>query len=1003
MGSLIRQVESLEGKQWDPTGGGSKVDMSAPANQRWTVASSIYFVLATITTTGYGDMQPKTLFGQILAVIVTVVGGWFLIRTLLGLARSLENGKSGHGSYDPGFRSKHILVVGGASFQVLRDFILEIYHEDHAAENQGLNMVILLLPGQIATKKALQNYLGKKENRALAHKIWVLSGTALKQQDLNRARFDQASAAFMLPNIYASDAEREDLENVMRALSMRRHVPYVRLVALLLKAEHRDMMLSVGMGTGDVICADEMKLGLLGKSCEVGGFVTLACTLFKNTGESESASDAKTEKPAWLEPYMDGLGNELYELNLSPAYVGAPFGEVAVDILKRSGGAAYLIGVIEEPLFPRDLPVTSFFPGRHAKVGTAEDRRNKGIFIAKDRTAIRQYPPGKMFPWHMDEEMRTASAQGGVAADANLPNAVASAVTDTGGPAMAGKEGWVKEAGDTRRAQDSKVFGAMATTASRRAVIGLRQRAGATKEAAEDMLGEKLAPGEGDGKGGSLAAEDEVQKAKDPSKQAVLAEQLKANREEEAELAMLESEAEDATEAKALLQAKKMLSYAEAKEDALRRAREPSQRDRDEEEQLWGQPPDPPPTLWGNPQEPPNPILMRGGHVVILALEGEKSTERSLPAEIASLATGKPLGLKHFIRSLRAGARHKRPVVVIATRVPEDWPEVSQMPQVYLVLGHPFSSATLTRSGFEQATAVVIHQRSVAIANEPSTIDAAAVFACRLVESLLVKAGKHIPVICDIMLERNAYLMNHSVEKPKDEDDEFKEKKLEEDMKNSPFYMQSRYLSGRLFVSSIVTSLSANMLYNPSLSSVFTELIGASYVVLPVPEVCIGQTFGDLFEFMMRKRNLLPMALVRRLDAVEKFEMDDEEQDAGQPDAPGARHGHGQAVQWAKRWTPGEPPASRFVFVMPAGHRFSCDDDGVMCMMPTASRAILPPGVTLGATVQPGAAWPPPGAKGAKGVGKGAGKDAGKGAGKGAEKGAHKGASMGAVVATKTM
>jgi len=123
--------------------------------------------------------------------------------------------------------------------------------------------------------------------------------------------------------------------------------------------------------------------------------------------------------------------------------------------------------------------------------------------------------------------------------------------------------------------------------------------------------------------------------------------------------------------------------------------------------------------------------------------------------------------------------------------------------------------------------------------------------------------------------------------------------KLQEE-NSMPFIMQTRFISGQMFSSSLSICLAANMLYNRGLASIFRQMIRAPYIVVPMPVGSKCQTFGDLVKYFVRKRNMLPMALLRRNDVTtwEDEDLEDEIQKQAelarqQSITPGAEGGDG--------------------------------------------------------------------------------------------------------------
>mmetsp|Transcript_108950 Transcript_108950/g.336439 ORF Transcript_108950/g.336439 Transcript_108950/m.336439 type:complete len:165 (-) Transcript_108950:13-507(-) len=144
-------------------------------------------------------------------------------------------------------------------------------------------------------------------------------------------------------------------------------------------------------------------------------------------------------------------------------------------------------------------------------------------------------------------------------------------------------------------------------------------------------------------------------------------------------------------------------------------------------------------------------------------------------------------------------------------------------------------------------------------------------------------------------------------------------------------------MSGHLFVSSIATALVANIFYKPSLGNFVRELINTPFVVVPVPEEFKGRTFSELVEHIMRKSNLLPMALLRRKDT---SDLDLEQEDEAGHDPEVLKIFQQEVIP---RWHLGEQPADRYAKLMPFGDSRVVEHDGVLCAVAMTGRVVIPP------------------------------------------------------------
>jgi len=347
---------------------------------------------------------------------------------------------------------------------------------------------------------------------------------------------------------------------------------------------------------------------------------------------------------------------------------------------------------------------------------------------------------------------------------------------------------------------------------------------------------------------------------------------------------------------------------------------------------LWGGPLPPPKPIWGLPKEPPTALLQRGGHIVVLALDSK--------GEASKGAIGGQLGLQHFAKAARTDKLFPVPIVVVTARAPIDWPKFQHVGQVYLIQCNPISAMNLKRASLRTASAIVIHQDARVAGSDLSTVDAEAIFACKVVDSVLTEVSRDIPVIVDINIQESAVhlptnpherknqiqLMEAEMKemnelKELDEDDKIKQAKQE--IPKVPFHMENRFLLGQLFSSTLLVSMVANMMYNPTLGSIVREMVHSSVAALPIPDDFKGHSYRQLFEFLMKRKNLLLIALLRRQDeAVDTvvFEDDVEEDEKG------------AAVKLPDKYLgpENEPAWRRYVLVMPEGNRAVAEHDGLL-------------------------------------------------------------------------
>merc|ERR1719326_2305303 len=133
---------------------GDPVWLEDAQREEWTVLSSFYYVFVTISTVGYGDISPKTGLGRIFAIFAIIAGIAGFSLATHQVMEVLRLNRQGRGAYVPRSRRlKHIVVTGNPAAQMVKDFILELFHPDHADDAEDLE-VVFLFPEKKATMDA---------------------------------------------------------------------------------------------------------------------------------------------------------------------------------------------------------------------------------------------------------------------------------------------------------------------------------------------------------------------------------------------------------------------------------------------------------------------------------------------------------------------------------------------------------------------------------------------------------------------------------------------------------------------------------------------------------------------------------------------------------------------------------------------------------------------------------------------------------------------------------
>jgi len=365
--------------------------------------SALYYVIVTVSTVGYGDLAPTTYVGRVLAIITIFGGISFLVMAIQRVAQVMGLQSSGRGSFDSGVRYRHIIVSGCPNSSMCEDFISELFHPDHAEDAEDLHCVFLFQPGT-SVMAEVQNFVRQKENIDKSPKIHLMQGSMLDGNDMMRVSALKANCFFILPNTQAANPTQEDTENIIRMMALKRFVPDVRTILMLLQSDSQAILNQTASGgdsalSKNVTCVamDQFKMEIIGKSCEVTGFETFICNLCKSIEDENEGEDS--DKPLWQQDYERGVGNELYEIELSKLYSDrkANFCEVVIDVLEQTHCTVYLIGLVEVDSVHNTKKVLVNPGPRYEIKSPATGVATSGIFVASDRDSVVQCEGGMVF------------------------------------------------------------------------------------------------------------------------------------------------------------------------------------------------------------------------------------------------------------------------------------------------------------------------------------------------------------------------------------------------------------------------------------------------------------------------------------------------------------------------------------------------------------------------------------------------------------------------------
>ncbi|OQR86034.1 Voltage-gated Ion Channel (VIC) Superfamily [Achlya hypogyna] len=302
---IIQAIEAC-GDTTIVTLNGTEVIVSNEGNcQNMEIYNACYFVVITIATLGYGDIAPKSQNGK-LAVIGLII--WTGILLPLQISK-LSDVLSRETEYDKSFKERkeknpHILICGEVNSGALDFFLRQFLHPNNMNWKDKVVILCPSLPSHNLKRILL--------NGAYEQRVVYLQGSAMLDSDLKRASAATARLCFVMINKLSTDGDQSDTASNLLTISLRHYTRRVPLFVQVLKTDNiRHVHLS---GANNIVCIDQVKLGILAKSCLIPGLCAFLCNILF------TFRPLYTQSTLWAAEFLDGCCNDIYEAH-PPAFL----------------------------------------------------------------------------------------------------------------------------------------------------------------------------------------------------------------------------------------------------------------------------------------------------------------------------------------------------------------------------------------------------------------------------------------------------------------------------------------------------------------------------------------------------------------------------------------------------------------------------------------------------------------------------------------------------------
>ncbi|XP_047710778.1 potassium channel subfamily U member 1 isoform X1 [Prionailurus viverrinus] len=306
-------------------------------SQNISYFESIYLVMATTSTVGFGDVVAKTSLGRTFIMFFTLGSLILFANYVPEMVEIFANKRKYTSPYEVVKGKKFIVVCGNITVDSVTAFLRNFLRH----KSGQINIEIVFL-GEVPPSLELETLF----KCYMAYTTFV-SGSALKWEDLRRVAVESAEACLIIANPLCSDSHAEDTSNIMRVLSIKNYNPNTRVIIQILQSHNKVFLPKIpswNCTTGDnIICFAELKLGFMAQGCLVPGLCTFLTTLFIEQNKKVFP------KQPWQKHFLNGLKNKILTQRLSDDFAGMSFPEVSRLCFVKMG--LMLIAIEHKSLF----------------------------------------------------------------------------------------------------------------------------------------------------------------------------------------------------------------------------------------------------------------------------------------------------------------------------------------------------------------------------------------------------------------------------------------------------------------------------------------------------------------------------------------------------------------------------------------------------------------------------------------------------------------------------
>ncbi|KAJ1670783.1 hypothetical protein GGF38_001279, partial [Coemansia sp. RSA 25] len=308
-----------------------------------------FFFIAVSSITGLSsDIEPDTWFTRSVVLFVMFIGIFWLPPRVSEMLSLWQDRSPWPSEFEAETNQSHVLVIGDLEYTTLFEFLREFFCEDHGIHT--VNTVVVVMSEKSPGKEVSELL----SDPAYVNRVKFVLGSPTSFKQLGDVQAETALAIFLLSSKAAGgNAAKEDAAKVMIALAVRKYLkghsdPKQRAVRIYAQVLLPETSVHLEYLADQVICVEELRLGLLAQSVMVPGFASLLQLLTASIPDNTTAPlirVAERYKQEWLAEYAQSMSHEIYATRVSPIFNGVKFQKAAQVIFQRTGATLFAVRV----------------------------------------------------------------------------------------------------------------------------------------------------------------------------------------------------------------------------------------------------------------------------------------------------------------------------------------------------------------------------------------------------------------------------------------------------------------------------------------------------------------------------------------------------------------------------------------------------------------------------------------------------------------------------------